>query len=352
MYKRIALAAALVAGSQFALAQSSVTLYGVADVGVGQVKSPGLGVAFGSPAAQIFDRNSAAYRNSQGFQMLSSSLLNNVNSQIGFRGVEDIGGGAKVGFRLEDGLSLKDGSAGYSGGQFFSRQANVWVQGGWGQLTLGRAFNPWNDALYAWDLTGIANYSVPGNAYFFPAGTRVNSQFKYSSPNFNGFSAEGAYVFRDNNVVNGRQLARWDIAGFYRGGPVSFAIDANQQKGSPTNYTVGGNYKFGSFKLAASYNAISVAYANPELNLPLTNFRRRGVTIGASYQTGPYTLTAQVNRDLKHDTLQMTGAIHQKKYTDALIEGKYSLSKSTFFYVAFLHFDGDNNYVFGLRHNF
>jgi predicted porin len=36
--------------------------------------------------------------------------MNNGNSRLGVRGVEDLGGGLKAGFNFETGLSLKDGA--------------------------------------------------------------------------------------------------------------------------------------------------------------------------------------------------------------------------------------------------
>ena len=41
-----------------------------------------------------------------------------------------------------------------------------------------------------------------------------------------------------------------------------------------------------------------------------------------------------------------------KKYTNALLEAKYALSKRTFVYGDFLRLDSTNNYGFGIRHNF
>ena len=88
--KKSLLALAVLAASGAAMAQSSVTLYGVADAGVTYVNG------------------------GQNWSGVTSG--NNLTSRIGFRGVEDLGGGLKANFRLEAGLNLDngDGNSGYS----------------------------------------------------------------------------------------------------------------------------------------------------------------------------------------------------------------------------------------------
>ena len=77
--KKSLIALAVLVASGAAMAQSSVTLYGVIDLGVGKLGSP-------KGAAQ-----------KEKFSMQSSGLVNNGVSRIGFRGVEDLGGGLKAG---------------------------------------------------------------------------------------------------------------------------------------------------------------------------------------------------------------------------------------------------------------
>lgn len=83
--KKFATLAVLAAISATSYAQSSVTLFGVADV-----------------AFQV-GRGTETNRTSQGSGGLSSSRL-------GFRGIEDLGGGLKAGFWLEAGFNLDDGT--------------------------------------------------------------------------------------------------------------------------------------------------------------------------------------------------------------------------------------------------
>ena len=89
--KKSLIALAVVALSGTAMAQSSVTLYGVADAGIGKIKSAG---------------NDASNK----VQFTSASTMNNGDSRLGVRGVEDLGAGLKIGFNFETGLDLDDGA--------------------------------------------------------------------------------------------------------------------------------------------------------------------------------------------------------------------------------------------------
>jgi len=126
MMKKSLVALAVLAASTGAMAQSSVTLFGVADLGVAYVNGSGAGhrtgIASGSNAA----------------------------SRLGFRGTEDLGGGLSASFWLESGLSLDTGTgAATGGGMSFNRRSTVSLSNQYGELRLGRDFVPtwWNVAL-------------------------------------------------------------------------------------------------------------------------------------------------------------------------------------------------------------
>jgi len=302
--KKSLIALAVLGASGFAMAQSSVTLYGVADAGLGKV-------ANGKT------------------QMTSAGLLNNGNSRLGVKGVEDLGGGLKAGFNFESGLSLKNGDYAGSGGGFWGRAANMYLGGSWGTFLMGRTLNPSFYGFAAWELTGAANYTVVGNTYGFGGGNgpRNSSQFTYTTPNISGFSGSLGYIFSADNGGN----AKWDLNAIYANGPMSVAVTANKTQTQKTGWSLGGRYNFGQFIAAASY---SDAYSV-----------RRGFSIGGTALFGP----ASATLDLTRDTRNLAGA---KKYTNALLEGKYSLSKRTFVYADYLRLDGGNNYGVGVRHNF
>ena len=313
--KKSLIALAVLGASGVAMAQSSVTLYGVADAGVGKIEA-------GAPAG-----NDATDKT----QFISGSLMNNGNSRIGVRGVEDLGGGLKAGFNFESGLDLDNGDHLGSGGGFWGRAANLWLGGNWGTFKMGRTLNPSFYGTAAWELTGAANYSVVTNTYNFAgSGPRNNSQFSYKTPDFGGLSAEIGYILKPDNG----DRAKWDMNVIYANGPIGAGLAVNKVKDGKTNYGLGGKYNFGNFVVAASYSQASVG-----------DLRRRGFSLGGTATFGAFALTLDLTRDTKNE---LTG----DKYTNGLVEAKYALSKRTFVYGAFLRLDDTNNYGIGVRHNF
>ena len=112
----IALAALAATGAAFA--QSSVTLFGVVDLAYENVKTNAGRVSGLSPSS-------------------------NSSSRIGFRGVEDLGGGLSAVFRLEQGINLDDGTLG-QGGRAFGREPSVGLAStAWGTVTAGRLPTPY-----------------------------------------------------------------------------------------------------------------------------------------------------------------------------------------------------------------
>ena len=307
--------------SGVAMAQSSVTLYGVGDAGIGKIKAADSGGK---------DANDK-------IQMISGGLMNNGPSRVGFRGIEDLGGGLKVGFNFESGLDLDDGSTVTD--TLWARQANIWIGGIWGTLKIGRQYTPsYMLQLNTYELTGTADYSVLGGTYkYLGIGARANSVFAYISPNFNGLSAEVAYITNNDCIsttVCGKSM--WDAALMYAKGPVKAGLSIQKVQDSKIAYQFGGNYNFGHFILAASYNQ-AVQTGTPSV--------RRGFDLGGAVVFGPFSATLDVTRDTKNDW-----AGH--KYTNNVLELKYALSKRTFVYGAYLRLDKTNNFGLGIHHNF
>ena len=315
--KKSLIALAVLGLSGAAMAQSSVTLYGVADAGIGKIEA-GSGLA--KPENDASDKT----------EFISGSMMNNGTSRLGVRGVEDLGGGLKAGFQFETGLDLDNGG---SSGAFWSRQANIWLGGNWGTVKLGRQFTPSYLTTSTFELTGTANYSVLANTYNYAGiGLRANSAFSYATPSFGGFTGALAYVTKTDLAT---PKAAYDLGLMYANGPIGVGVSVNKFSTSKTNYQAGAKYSFGNFALAGSYTQASNA----------AKAVRRGFGIGGSANFGAFTVTLDLTRDTRNE-------LGAKKYTNGLLEGKYALSKRTFVYAAYLRFDGDNNYGLGLQHSF
>ncbi|MES3011596.1 MAG: porin [Pseudomonadota bacterium] len=171
----VALAVASIAGAAFA--QSSVTVYGIVDTGYSNYSNDG-------PTGKV--RQSG----------LSSS--NTITNRLGFRGVEDLGGGLKAKFNLEMGYNADDGAGQITtntgnvqgggtpnGALVFSRLAYVALESKLGEIRLGRDIHP-----------GYYNYVV-----FDPFGAVGAAASLPSVQMFDGFISTGAHV-RFSNGIN------------------------------------------------------------------------------------------------------------------------------------------------------
>lgn len=342
--KKTLIALAAVAATGAAFAQSSVTLYGVADVAVGKVNDTAGATAVtlsnGQPtttAAQLANSGRLGL-GSDKFQAIAANVLNNGNSRFGLRGTEDLGGGLKAGFNFEGGINIANGAGNTSGGELFSRAANISLMGGFGEIRAGRSLTTSYYSIASWELTGAANYSVVANQFSYAgAGSRDSALVMYNSPSFGGFKVSASTVLKGNNVYNNvanpAGAAKYDLAATYAAGPITASLAYNKVDGTEKNVVIGGKYDFGTFAVAGSYQDPAGA--------------KKGFTIGASAPMGPVTLTADIARAT--DTAN--------KNTDFLLEAKYALSKRTFVYGVYMR-DGAvtgksvNGYAVGVRHNF
>ncbi|RID98518.1 porin [Simplicispira hankyongi] len=306
--KKSLIALAVLAASGAAMAQSSVTMYGVADLSL--AKASGVSA-----------------------QMSGNGLMNNGNSRLGVRGVEDLGGGLKASFNFEQGINAESGA---TDAATYQRAAWLALSGGFGRFQMGRTLNPSFYGVAAWELTGTANYSVVGNQFGFTGeGPRTNSVFQYTTPNMGGFSGTIGYTAKPDNSGN----AKTDLNLIYANGPIAAALSYNKTNTLKSNVALGGSYDFGMFKLAGSLQD------DKQINA-------KGFTLGGTVPVGPVALTLDIARQTNSGF----------KNTDVLLEAKYALSKRTFTYATYYKDGADdagnyktgakNTFGLGVRHNF
>lgn len=342
MMKKTLVALAVLGASGLAAAQSTVTLYGMADAGIGRAKYNPDGL---NPSTKTRF-------------MGGGSTVNNAPSRIGLKGTEAIGGGNVVGFAFEHGLSLEGGeSIEFNGAEplwgpgphFWDRDAHVFIAGGWGALKLGRQVSPTHISEAQYDLTGLANYSAMRGTFKATGFPVWNTTIAYFSPNMGGLTVAAAFVPKENNVV---KKNAWDLAAWYHNGGLGITASVNKgvNKGK-TNWQVGAKYSFSNFTVAGSYHTVHADGRNypwPAVN----GGARRGFNLSAQAKFGAATVTLDVARTTKNWWPDGKGNITGKKYTNYMLEGKYALSKRTFLYADFLRLDGTNNWGLGINHSF
>jgi len=213
-------AALLVAATGFAYGQSSVTLYGIVDAGVS------------------YYNNATSHGGSTvGMPFLTGELP----SRWGIRGTEDLGGGYKTFFVLEDGFQPGTGALNY-GGRMFGRQANVGVSSTYGSVTLGRQMNMTMYALSNSDVIGPSIHSLSNFDPYLP-NARSDNAVGYLGK-FQGFTLGGTYSFgRDAAGPAGPSAT--DCAGQVAGNFLACR-----------QYTAMLAYDSANFGLAASYDVM------------------------------------------------------------------------------------------------
>ena len=336
--KKTLIALAVLAASTASMAQ--VTLYGVADVSVGAIDK----ITASSPQNTSATNTTVMGLTNDKFQAIAANTLNNGTSRFGLLGIEDLGGGMKVGFNYEAGLNIANGAS--AGGQLFARAANVYVEGGFGRLTAGRTLTTSFFSVASWELTGTANYSVVGNQFGFAgAGPCDSAAVKYDIA-ASGFNGSLSFVPEGNAAYTGGTPAtakgKYDLSVGYAAGPMVASLAYNKVDSGMEGTLLGGSYNFGMVKVAASYNSVKTGTGDKFTE---------GYTLGASIPMGAFTFTV----DMAQDTVSRAASSTD---TDWLLEAKYALSKRTFIYGVYM-MDGKgktkedvSGYALGLRHNF
>ncbi|CAB3776808.1 porin [Pararobbsia alpina] len=194
--------------STAAHAQSSVTLYGLIDAGLTYVSN---------------QKEAGSSAGHSKFALTDASIN---PDRFGLRGSEDLGGGLKAIFTLENGFTLTNGALGQHG-LLFGRQAFVGLSSDQvGTVTLGRQYDSMVDYL-----APLAGAGAPKGGVFFghpydndnlQNTMRINNAIKYASPDYNGWSFGGLYGF-SNAAGSFSNNRAYSFGTSYDNGPFRFA---------------------------------------------------------------------------------------------------------------------------------
>ncbi|WP_042301231.1 porin [Paraburkholderia kururiensis] len=301
-------------------AQSSVTLYGVIDEG--------------------FDFTSNA-GGKRAYELASGVLQGN---RWGLKGTEDLGGGLRAIFQLENGFSLNSGALG-QGGREFGRQAYVGLSSNSaGTVTLGRQYDSMVD--YVGPLT--ANGSWGGTFFSHPLDNdntnnsfRINNSIKYTSVNYGGFSFGGLYGFSNEPGSQGNNRA-WSLGASYDNGPLKAAAaylqlnrpgttsygavtsDANFVADRQRVAGAGVNYTFGMVTLGGVFTYTNLNNTGALSSLIFTNYE-----VNARFALTP-ALSLGAMYDYTHVRAgAQSGAVGKGHWNQAGVMADYALSKRT-----------------------
>jgi len=343
MKKSLLALAALTAFAGVASAQSSVTLFGVVDLSARSTKT-------GSNTVK------------------SLSQDGNASSRLGFRGVEDLGGGLRAGFWLEAGVNADTGTtnvaktdtlststtAPVTSSQFFNRRATVSLLGGFGEIRLGRDYTPsfWNYTVFdPFGTNGVGNMSSITSVLGSTAGTfvRANNTIGYFLPALGGIYGQVQVAAGEGVTAAANKYAGGRIG--YAAGPVNVAAawgktyKVGTMTADYTDANIGASFNFNIVTLMGQYSKRKYDALNQKTFLLGTNIAVGAGTIKLSY----------VSSNGTNDGLDAT------KITGGYV---YDLSKRSAVYA---HVTKENRkayntqtassadvtaYEFGLRHSF
>lgn len=208
-----------------AQAQSSVTMYGLVDVFAGRVKNEVGGV---STSKTVLDSGGLA------------------TSRWGVQGSEDLGGGLKAIFKLEQGFNASTGTA--NTGTAFDRQSWVGLEGGFGTAQFGNVWSAFDDVFYVGNSVFDAVAFSPAYRVLSVAqyNDKPRNALRYTTPNFGGFSAAVSHGLDENAAVKNDQT---DFNLQYAAGPLTAAFAYQVQNDAAG---IGNDAKFTYF--TASYD--------------------------------------------------------------------------------------------------
>lgn len=303
MKKQLFIMAALLGGSGLVHAQSSVTLYGIINEAITYSSNQG-----GHSAVQLTGNGE-------------------YGSRWGLRGSEDLGGGTRAIFTLENGFSPTSGALGQNN-RMFGRQAFVgFSNADYGTLTFGRQY----DAIVGTLQTMTSNGAWGGVMFSHPYDNdntddylRVNNSIKYVSPNMKGFTGTAMYALSNapGAFANNRM---WSLGGIYTQGAFSIAAAYSlyDEPGVNTTATVNTN------------GAITCCDA------PITSKREQIAGLGASYVVGPAKLSLMYSNAIYNNVgTTLTSGVNYR-FNNYEANARFTLNPSLFFGMAYTYTSDD-----------
>ncbi len=332
MKKSLLALAVLGAFAGAASAQSSVTLFGVVDLNLRYIDN-----AAGSQ-----------------YQMNQDG---NASSRLGFRGVEDLGGGLNASFWIEGAVNPQNGTA---GGQTWQRRQTVSLSGGFGEVRLGRDYTAtfWNATIF--DPFGTNGIGSSGNLYLNPVtslptggayGTlvRANNMVGYFLPSGIAGGLYGQAQLAAGQGSNGNQYFGFRLG--YASGPFNAAgaWGRTQVTGgipgvtppfglgdsSGTNWNLGASWNFGVVQLSGYYG-----------NLTYQALDQSNWYIGLQAPVGLWTLKGSYGQVSRSGIEPYAVGWDNQSAWQLAIGATYDLSKRTALYGTYSHLSNSDGASF------
>jgi len=212
--KKSLIALAILAASGASFAQSSVTLSGKMNIGFAKTGTAKMAMAGGADGS---------------------------DSRLIFAGVEDLGGGLKAKFHLENGFKPDTGSFDNTANQLFQRQAWGGLSGGFGEVRLGRQYTLGFFGSIGSMPSTYVDPQLAAGLGFNGMGPRNSDQIQYWSPTMGGFQVRVSTQLAGDTATGATEMA---LA--YANGPITANLTNAKIKGTAGNHVaLSGGYNLG-----------------------------------------------------------------------------------------------------------
>ncbi|RJF91875.1 porin [Noviherbaspirillum saxi] len=345
-----------------ACAQTTISVYGSVDLAVRHqtnvVAPPDLGTPVGSATAMV-----------TGYDYIN---------RLGFRGVEDLGGGLNARFNLEAGFVPDTGSLDNAAGRLFNRSATVGFGGPWGTVDIGHQYSAGYKTMAPYDALSARLPAVNPTVFLAPGGTtpgcrpitagacaRFDNDIQYTGV-FGGLTLRAEYAFGEAPGSEKTGSAA-GIGVNYAQSPFLIGATYTKQKAGnaiPPNlpafpnypgialdadkidYSFGGAYNRGPWRLA-------VGYAEHKADTIGGDTTIKGGWAGVTYHFSPaFSLTGAYYRvKLSTVALPVFRPDGKEKVDVGVLVARYALSKRTSLYAELDRSDWSNGANFARKTN-
>ena len=384
------------AGAAFAQ-QSSVEIYGKLYPQFGSMSTSGA-TAVGTAVSTI-----------QGVAGTGVNLRNrnNVdanNTRIGFRGKEDLGGGLKAFWQIENKVPIDAGA-----GVFAGRDSFAGIEGGFGSVRLGNLSTVYKTTGTPVGIIGVNSGNFVSESAVLAKtgfGTSSASSFhlrrantvRYESPTFSGIQLTADYS-PDEVKTGSLNADLWSLGAEYKAGPLSIGIaheihndlfgGSKNVPAAVANVTTGAGdnhskdkatraavmYKFGQTRVALDLTTTNLQESGTRVAGKFDNYKKTAWTIAWEQGWGgPWKTAASYSRAAAGSCTLTGGVACSTSGLDGnmlTLGGEYSLSKRTALFALYTKLNNgssatyDNTaaggvapgadttqYALGVRHNY
>ena len=245
---------------------------------------------------------------------MNGSVGGLTGSRWGMTGTEDLGGGLKAVFTLENRLNIDSGADtdGFTGNAF------VGLTGGFGTVHLGRTYTAFDGA------KAVSVGSSVFDSTFTPNGmpaydVRGANQIKYVSPNMSGFTATVSSALKESATAGAKDTNGLALA--YANGPLSAAV-ATQTSTTGDNTVFSAAYDLGVASVSGGFSTLELVNNGNESN---------GMNLGVAIPMGAITLSVGFGSG----EIKTKAGAKVSEYSGIGAGVRYALSKRTSLYAGY-----------------